>query len=72
MRKHDHYVRVVFSKKKHRGKPCTNVVMISLKSFIANRDHATPRTGDDIMCVIGEVTLIESKLAMLIRKPMIP
>ena len=59
-------------KGKDRGKPCTNVVTISLNNFIANRDPATPRTADDIMCVMGEVTLIESKLAMLIKKPMTP
>ena len=46
--------------------------MISLNNSIANRDPATPRTADDTMCVMGEVTLIESKLAMLIKKPMTP
>lgn len=60
-------------KERERGKPhCTNVVMMSLNNFIANRDPATPRTADDIICVMGEVTLMESKLAMLIKKPMIP
>ena len=60
------------NKKKIEGNQCTNVVMVSLNNFIANRDPATPRTADDIMCVMGEVTLIESKLAMLIKKPMTP
>lgn len=70
---HDHYVRIVFKKKKKiEENQCTNVVMVSLNNFIANRDPATPRTADDIMCVMGEVTLIESKLAMLIKKPMTP
>lgn len=59
-------------KKDREGNQCTNVVMVSLNNFIANRDPATPRTADDIMCVMGEVTLIESKLAMLIKKPMTP
>lgn len=67
-----HYVKVVFKKKVREGNQCTNVVMVSLNNFIANRDPATPRTADDIMCVMGEVTLIESKLAMLIKKPMTP
>ena len=62
---------VIFKKRK-RGKPCTNAVIISLNNFIANRDPATPRTAEDIICVMGEVTLMESKLAMLIKKPMTP
>jgi len=50
----------------------TYVVMISWKSHIPRSEAATPRTADETMCVIGEVTLIESKLAMLIMKPRIP
>jgi hypothetical protein len=46
--------------------------MISENNFTANSDPVTPRTADDIMWVMGDVTLIESKLAMLIRKPMTP
>ena len=39
---------------------------------MASTDDATPRTADEIMCVIGDVTLIESKLARLIKKPSTP
>jgi hypothetical protein len=35
-------------------------------------DAATPRTAEDTICVIGEVTLIERRLAMLMRKPKTP
>ena len=63
---------IFFLEKRKRGKPYTNVVIVSRNNFIANRDPTTPRTADDIMCVMGEVTLIESKLAMLIKKPMTP
>lgn len=35
-------------------------------------EAATPRTAEDTICVIGEVTLIDSKLAMLIKKPKTP
>lgn len=44
----------------------------SRKSHIPRRDAATPRTADEIICVIGEVTLIESRLARLIKKPRVP
>ena len=71
LRTHDHY-EILEKKKKRKGDQCTNVVIISLNNFIANSDPATPRTADDTMCVMGEVTLIESKLAMLIRKPTTP
>ena len=50
----------------------TYVLMMSLKSQTPSIDAATPRTADETMCVMGEVTLIESKLAMLIKKPNIP
>jgi hypothetical protein len=46
--------------------------MMSWKSHMPSRDAATPRTAEDTMCVIGEVTLMDSRLAMLMRKPMIP
>lgn len=67
---HDHYERLVSKRK--IDVICTNVVMISWNNAIAKRDPATPRTADDTMCVMGEVTLIESKLAILIRKPTTP
>jgi hypothetical protein len=50
----------------------THVVMMSWNSHMPSRDAATPRTAEDTMCVIGEVTLMDSRLAMLMRKPMIP
>lgn len=56
--------------KKHISE--TYVVMISSKSQIARSEPATPRTAEETMCVIGDVTLMESRLAMLIRKPMMP
>lgn len=48
------------------------VVMISWNSHAPSTEAATPRTADDTMCVIGEVTLMESKLAILIKKPTTP
>ena len=39
---------------------------------MANNDPATPRTAEETMCVIGDVTLMESRLAMLIKNPMTP
>ena len=44
----------------------------SWKSHTPRSDAATPRTAEETMCVIGEVTLIESRLAMLMRKPNTP
>jgi hypothetical protein len=46
--------------------------MISWNSHIPKSDAATPRTAEDTMCVIGEVTLMDNKLAILIKKPIIP
>lgn len=37
-----------------------------------NNDAATPRTAEETMCVIGDVTLIESRLARLIKNPITP
>jgi hypothetical protein len=45
---------------------------MSWKSHIPRRDAATPRTAEETMCVMGEVTLIERRLAMLIRNPSTP
>ena len=46
--------------------------MMSWKIQTPRKDAATPRTADETMCVIGEVTLMESKEARLIRKPKVP
>jgi len=48
------------------------VVITSPKSHTPNIEPATPRTADETIWVIGEVTLIDNKLAMLIKKPKIP
>ena len=45
---------------------------MSPKIHIPSKDAATPRIADEIMCVIGEVTLILRTLAMLMRKPKTP
>ena len=45
---------------------------MSWKSHTPSRDAATPRTAEDTMCVIGDVTLMDSKLAMLMAKPRTP
>lgn len=50
----------------------TYVLMISWNSQTPSIDAATPRTAEDTICVIGEVTLMDSKLAMLIKKPNMP
>jgi len=52
-----------------KGGTGTYVVMISRNNHTPRREAATPRTAEEIMCVIGEVTLIERRLAMLMRKP---
>ena len=46
--------------------------MISWNNHIPKSDAATPRTAEDTMCVIGDVTLMDNKLAMLIIKPSTP
>jgi len=48
------------------------VVITSLNNHTASIEPATPRTADETMWVMGEVTLIDNKLAMLIKKPKIP
>lgn len=50
----------------------THVERTSLKSDIPRRALATPRTALETMWVMGDVTLIESKDAMLIRNPITP
>lgn len=47
----------------------TNVVMTSEKSHMPRMDAATPLTAEETMCVMGEVTFMDNKLAMLIKKP---
>lgn len=47
-------------------------VMTSWNSHIPSIEAATPRTADETMCVIGDVTLMDNKLAILIRKPRTP
>lgn len=47
-------------------------MMISPNIDIPKSEAATPRTADETMWVIGEVTLIERRLAMLMRKPVAP
>jgi len=48
------------------------VLTISWKIHAPRNVAATPRTADEIMCVMGEVTLIERRLAMLIVNPRMP
>lgn len=50
----------------------TYTEMISLNNDQPRIDAATPRTADETICVMGEVTLMESKLAMLIKNPKTP
>jgi hypothetical protein len=50
----------------------THVVIISEKSHMPRREAATPRTAAETMCVTGEVTLIDKRVAILMRKPKVP
>jgi hypothetical protein len=50
----------------------THEVMTSLNSHTPSTDPATPRTAEETIWVMGEVTLIDNKLAMLIKKPNTP
>ena len=43
-----------------------------MKSQTPRKEAATPRTAEDTMCVIGEVTLMESREARDMRKPNVP
>jgi hypothetical protein len=47
-------------------------VRMSWNNHIPSKDAATPRTAEEIICVTGEVTLIERRLEMLIRNPNTP
>ena len=46
--------------------------MTSSKNQTPSTEAATPRTADETMCVIGEVTLMDMRLATLMRKPKAP
>ena len=46
--------------------------MTSEKTHTPRKDAATPRTADDTICVMGDATLIDKRLAMLMRKPITP
>jgi len=48
------------------------LVIISLKTHTPSKDAATPRTADDTMCVTGEVTLMERRDEIHIKKPRVP
>jgi hypothetical protein len=50
----------------------TYVLRTSPKTHIPSTAPATPRTALETMWVIGEVTLIDSRLAKLIKKPSTP
>ena len=57
---------------KAREERTAHVVTISPNNQTPNRLCATPRTAEETMWVIGEVTLMESKEAMDMRKPSVP
>jgi hypothetical protein len=46
--------------------------MISWNNDIPRSEAATPRTADETIWVMGEVTLIERRLAILMRNPKTP
>lgn len=46
--------------------------MTSLNTQTPRKEAATPRTADETMCVIGDVTLMDRRLAILIKKPITP
>lgn len=50
----------------------THPEMMSPNNHIPNREAATPLTAEDTMCVMGEVTLMDKRLARLIIKPSAP
>lgn len=47
-------------------------MMISRNNHIPKSEAATPRTADETMCVMGDVTLIDRRLAILMRNPKTP
>lgn len=48
------------------------LVTMSPKNQTPRKDAAPPRTAEDTICVMGEVTLMESRDAMPMRKPNVP
>jgi len=50
----------------------THVVITSLNNHTPSTEPATPLTAEETMWVMGEVTLIDNRLAMLIKKPKTP
>jgi hypothetical protein len=50
----------------------THPEIMSPKYHIPNMEAATPLTAEDTMCVMGEVTLMDNRLARLIIKPSAP
>jgi len=48
------------------------LLMRSPNSHTPKKDAATPRTAEDTICVIGDVTFMDNKLAMLIKNPTTP
>lgn len=48
------------------------VVITSWNNHTPSTEPATPLTAEETMWVMGEVTLIDNKLAMLIKKPKTP
>jgi hypothetical protein len=64
--------RVSDGKGREKGEIRTYKVMTSWKSHIPRRVANTPRTADVTMCVMGEVTLMERRAAMLIKNPSVP
>jgi hypothetical protein len=50
----------------------THPEMMSPNKHTPNMDAATPLTAEDTMCVMGEVTLMDNRLARLIMKPSAP
>jgi hypothetical protein len=50
----------------------TYLEMMSWKNQWPRNVDATPRTAEEIMCVMGDVTLIERRPAMLMRNPSAP
>ena len=57
---------------KDGGKLNTYELRISSNNNTPRRAPATPRTALETMWVIGEVTLIERRLAILIKNPSMP
>jgi hypothetical protein len=57
---------------KNKIKRKAHVVMISWNNHMPRREAATPRTAEETICVMGEVTLIDKREAMDIRKPRMP